>query len=663
MKIQITFLLLLLLAGSLQAATYVVTNAGDDPNQPTLRWAIDTANANPGVDSIIFSIGMQAPVTIQLATSLPKITDQVVIDGNTQPGTVASGNRILINGLTQQNTLQNPQLFVFFLTEDPVLGTIASGSVIQNMTILALDHVPASGPVIVGHQTFAFYLDKVDECHIRNNIVRDVDGNGMVLRDGANDNVIQGNIFGTDATLTGNHPVLAHITLGESQDGVRCDRNVFGGLGPGERNFFYNLPANNSNYYSVRMFYGIRNRISGNQFVNNGQALLHNILIAGYNSPSCPDMQECKEPPLPGMQAELVNSGLQVSGQCMNAAGGGAVGDTVEIFTSDANGHDAIDLLGIAVITNTNGTWSVILPSVGLSPGDSVVATTSDVNRNTSTFRAAEIVCENPLPVISGINGGMGFSIDFQAGIASCFSVQASDNEPVNFYAANLGNTLSGATFTATNNLTALVDGELCWTPAINQAGQSFCVILTAEDSLVCGLPVTQQFCINVIDTLPPCPNCISSFRPEEGKRYLVGAWAKEVNAPLTKTHFDRPEVYIDFPGFTTFGPFAPSGDIIDGWQRIEGEFTVPMGASEIQLRLVSTQGDVYFDDVRVLPFEAQMVNYVYDPLTMRLMAELDERHYATFYEYDEEGQLVRVKKETEKGIMTLQETRQNAAN
>jgi hypothetical protein len=39
-------------------------------------------------------------------------------------------------------------------------------------------------------------------------------------------------------------------------------------------------------------------------------------------------------------------------------------------------------------------------------------------------------------------------------------------------------------------------------------------------------------------------------------------------------------------------------------------------------------------------------------------MAELDDRNYATFYEYDEEGTLVRVKKETEKGIYTIKESR-----
>ncbi|MBS1565364.1 MAG: hypothetical protein JST39_13305, partial [Bacteroidetes bacterium] len=41
-----------------------------------------------------------------------------------------------------------------------------------------------------------------------------------------------------------------------------------------------------------------------------------------------------------------------------------------------------------------------------------------------------------------------------------------------------------------------------------------------------------------------------------------------------------------------------------------------------------------------------------------RLMAELDENNYATFYEYDDDRTLVRGKKETQRGIKTIKETR-----
>ena len=52
------------------------------------------------------------------------------------------------------------------------------------------------------------------------------------------------------------------------------------------------------------------------------------------------------------------------------------------------------------------------------------------------------------------------------------------------------------------------------------------------------------------------------------------------------------------------------------------------------------------------------MKSFVYDQKTQRLMAELDENNYSTFYEYDLEGGLIRIKKETERGVFTIQETR-----
>ena len=102
------------------------------------------------------------------------------------------------------------------------------------------------------------------------------------------------------------------------------------------------------------------------------------------------------------------------------------------------------------------------------------------------------------------------------------------------------------------------------------------------------------------------------------------------------------------------------SGPIIEGWQKIEGTFTAPAGSATVAVDLINnyTHGKVYFDDIRIHPFNANMKGYVYDPRTLRLSAELDENNYATFYEYDEEGQLVRVKKETIQGIKTINETR-----
>jgi hypothetical protein len=155
------------------------------------------------------------------------------------------------------------------------------------------------------------------------------------------------------------------------------------------------------------------------------------------------------------------------------------------------------------------------------------------------------------------------------------------------------------------------------------------------------------------------CTDCITGFRPKAGK-YIVSGWVKEENAAGTTTTYAKPYIQVTSTGMTTVNLYG-TGEIIDGWQRVEGEVTtVTDDDFNIYLKCGSGGDGCYFDDIRVFPYDASMVTYVYDPVSLRLVAELDERNYAKFYEYDEDGKLIRVKKETEKGIMTIQETREN---
>ncbi|MBN4056894.1 T9SS type A sorting domain-containing protein [bacterium AH-315-J21] len=66
------------------------TSSGDC----TLRAAIEEANATAGLNTIKFNIPGSGVPSIQVGSSLPEITDSVVIDGSTQP----SANRVEING-------------------------------------------------------------------------------------------------------------------------------------------------------------------------------------------------------------------------------------------------------------------------------------------------------------------------------------------------------------------------------------------------------------------------------------------------------------------------------------------------------------------------------------------------------------------------------------
>lgn len=160
-----------------------------------------------------------------------------------------------------------------------------------------------------------------------------------------------------------------------------------------------------------------------------------------------------------------------------------------------------------------------------------------------------------------------------------------------------------------------------------------------------------------------------NDFIPESGK-YIVSGWVKEIhpNQVIDYNSF----IKIKLEGFSSVSgltsiDFTPVGKIIDGWQRIVGVFEIPsLSMAENPTLKVelhcnnSSSGDCFFDDIRFYPFNGNMKSFVYDEDTQRLMAELDENNYATFYEYDLEGGLIRVKKETERGVYTIQETRSN---
>jgi hypothetical protein len=176
----------------------------------------------------------------------------------------------------------------------------------------------------------------------------------------------------------------------------------------------------------------------------------------------------------------------------------------------------------------------------------------------------------------------------------------------------------------------------------------------------------TSDFTYTHTDTvfhLRPC-EILYKFSPSQQK-YVFSGWIKEDISSGQVFSYDSTIVKViikDSNSSTLVEERIPvNGFIIDGWQRLYGTFTIPENSASITVMLVPNNStSTYFDDLRIHPFDANMKTYVYDPVSFRLMAELDENNYATFYEYDEEGQLIRVKKETEKGIYTLQETRRN---
>ncbi len=155
----------------------------------------------------------------------------------------------------------------------------------------------------------------------------------------------------------------------------------------------------------------------------------------------------------------------------------------------------------------------------------------------------------------------------------------------------------------------------------------------------------------------------VSNFFPFEqktlqlrtGKNYIFSAWvSRGPNAsPKYTLDYGNLKVKLVFNGTET--TFVPSGEVINGWQKVEGVFTPT--SSDFTMRLEA--GNLaYFDDIRIYPQDGNIQTYVYYPENYRLRAILDNNNYATFYHYDEEGNLFLIKKETARGIKTIQETR-----
>lgn len=154
---------------------------------------------------------------------------------------------------------------------------------------------------------------------------------------------------------------------------------------------------------------------------------------------------------------------------------------------------------------------------------------------------------------------------------------------------------------------------------------------------------------------------CVGRFNPDTG-RYILSGWLKEgTDASDTSYLGAGIQVKLHKTGsvvetYTLKG----KGQIIEGWQRVFGEFRISDSVEMVEVILVAGTDDTWFDDVRIHPFNSNMKTYAYDQITLRLMAELDENNFATYYEYDQEGALIRVKKETVKGIQTLKEVRKS---
>lgn len=191
--------------------TFVVTTTSDGTGAGTLRTAITSANANPGLDTITFNISGSGQQNLPITSALPVITDPVVIDGTTQPGYAGVPLIRLTPGASGIASLIN------------ITG---GGSTVKALSFASFSGITTNNGVIV----LASNNNTVAACHSGTG-----SGNTQVYITGAN-NLVGGSTAADRNFFYGNTSSRENIIIrGNSASGNRVTGNVFGTTPAGVR--------------------------------------------------------------------------------------------------------------------------------------------------------------------------------------------------------------------------------------------------------------------------------------------------------------------------------------------------------------------------------------------------------------------------------------------
>lgn len=95
----------------------------------------------------------------------------------------------------------------------------------------------------------------------------------------------------------------------------------------------------------------------------------------------------------------------------------------------------------------------------------------------------------------------------------------------------------------------------------------------------------------------------------------------------------------------------------IEGWKQYKFEFTLQSMAPCDRLRIKiwnPSNNNIYVDDIRIEPADANSKVFVYHSYKKLLMATLDENGFATRYIYNERNELQNISKETDRGNLYI---------
>jgi FG-GAP-like repeat len=229
------------------AMTFTVTNTNDS-GAGSLRQAILDANANPGADTIRFSIA-SGEQTITPGSALPVVTDALTIDGTSQPGFTGkpiieiNGKKVQANGLsiTAGNSVVRGLVinrFKGIFSNGSGLSLSVNGGNLIEGNFIGTDF---TGTVDRGNENEGILCSVPDNriggtVAAARNIISGNDQAGIyLLGPTARGNVIQGNFIGVDVTGT---TVLSNPFVGVFID--RAPNNTIGGTVAAARNVLTN---------------------------------------------------------------------------------------------------------------------------------------------------------------------------------------------------------------------------------------------------------------------------------------------------------------------------------------------------------------------------------------------------------------------------------------
>lgn len=181
-------------------------------------------------------------------------------------------------------------------------------------------------------------------------------------------------------------------------------------------------------------------------------------------------------------------------------------------------------------------------------------------------------------------------------------------------------------------------------------------VTVQPADTVGSVIQTVKEYCIKA-NSVVASSVINPRFSPYAGKKMIVGAWMKVPATCDNSVVTAEGQLLVSFNTGTSV-TLQKTGLPVEGWQRYESEVVFPANATQVNFLLKAGGSPLLVDDIRVHPYSSNLKSFVYDPVSLRLMSELDENNYASFYEYDDDGTLTRVKKETERGVQTIKETR-----